>query len=87
MGSHYRLGTWEFGHIFLEPIWTRYLFLPSRKSTGGKGNQIEITAVIYIPKIILSGEDSSNVRAEWDLRGSLYQNYHFAVEEMEQEVG
>lgn len=63
----------------------QYLFVPSRKSTGGKGSQqIEITAVIYVPEIILSEVDSSNVRAERDLRGSLDQNYRFAVADMEQ---
>lgn len=57
----------------------------SRKSTGGKGSpQFEITAVIYVPEIILSEVDSSNVRAERDLRGSLDQNYRFAVADMEQ---
>jgi len=35
-------------------------------------------------EIILSEADSSNVRAERDLRSSLDQNYRFAVEEMEQ---
>ena len=75
------MGVWN---VVLEPILTSYLFLPSRKSTGGKGTpQIEITSVDYILEITLSVADSSDVRAKRDLRGSLDQSCCFAVEEME----
>ena len=53
------MGVWD---MVLKPIWTSYLFMLSRKSPGGKGNQqTETTAVIYVPEIILSEADSSNV--------------------------